>query len=140
MHTSLQASTQVEKDDGALSAPRPAGQAGVSHERPAERPAERSGRRQVAEQGGGLAALDGDVWTRVDASATITSSFRYTEAELTALTDVLYEVGKQYGARVTKQDVARLALNAVLDDYHQRGPGSLLGQLAARRRRSTGGR
>jgi len=92
-----------------------------------------------AAAGASLAGLDGDVWTRVDAAATITSSFRYTEAELTALTDVLYEVGKRYGARVTKQDVARLALNAVLEDYYQRGSQSLLAHLATRRRRRTRG-
>ena len=87
-----------------------------------------------------LAELDGEIWARVDAAATITSSFRYTESELTALTDVLYDVSKQYSARVTKQDVARLALNAVLNDYYQRGPSSLLGRLATRRRRHSGGR
>jgi hypothetical protein len=87
-----------------------------------------------------IGEVGGEFWTRVDAPATITSSFRYTEPELTALTDVLYEIGKQYGVRVTKQDVVRLALNAVLNEYYQQGPSSLLGRLAARRQRHTGGR
>ena len=143
-HTSLLASTTTDDNDGQPgsartgvqpgdrlglqvdAAPLPIGEQGVVEER-------------GAAAGASLAGLDGDVWARVDAAATITSSFRYTEAELTALTDVLYEVGKRYGARVTKQDVARLALNAVLEDYYQRGSRSLLAHLAIRRRRRTGG-
>jgi hypothetical protein len=85
------------------------------------------------------AGIDPDVWTRVDTPATITNSFRYTEAELSTLTDVLYEIGKQHGAKLTKQDVARLGLNVVLDEYRRRGAGSLLGELAARRRQRRGG-
>lgn len=77
-----------------------------------------------------------DVWDSLEEPATITNSFRYTDAELSALTDVLYQIGKQQGAKLSKQEVARLGLNVVLDDYHRRGPASLLGQLAARRRRT----
>ena len=76
------------------------------------------------------------VWDSLEEPATITNSFRYTDAELSALTDVLYQIGKQQGARLSKQEVARLGLNVVLDDYRRRGPASLLGQLAARRRRT----
>jgi hypothetical protein len=79
--------------------------------------------------------LTAEVWASVDTPATITNSFRYTAAELSALVDVLYEITKQYGAKLTKQDVARLGLNVVLDDYRQRGLHSLLGQLAVRRQR-----
>ena len=77
-----------------------------------------------------------DVWDSLEEPATITNSFRYTDAELSALTDVLYQIGKQQGAKLSKQEVARLGLNVVLDDYQRRGPASLLGQLAARRRRT----
>lgn len=77
-----------------------------------------------------------DVWDSLEEPATITNSFRYTDAELSALTDVLYQIGKQQGAKLSKQEVARLGLNVVLDDYRRRGSGSLLGQLAARRRRT----
>ena len=77
-----------------------------------------------------------DVWDSLEEPATITNSFRYTDAELSALTDVLYQIGKQQGAKLSKQEVARLGLNVVLDDYRRRGSGSLLGQLAARRRRA----
>jgi hypothetical protein len=76
------------------------------------------------------------VWDSLEESATITNSFRYTDAELSALTDVLYQIGKQQGAKLSKQEVARLGLNVVLDDYRRRGPESLLGQLAVRRRRT----
>jgi hypothetical protein len=87
----------------------------------------------------GSGEIDPDVWTRVDMPATITNSFRYTEAELSTLTDVLYEIGKQHGAKLTKQDVARLGLNVILDEYRRRGASSLLGKLAARRRQRRGG-
>jgi len=87
----------------------------------------------------GSPEIDPDVWMRVDMPATITNSFRYTEAELSTLTDVLYEIGKQHGAKLTKQDVARLGLNVILDDYRHRGADSLLGKLAARRRQRRGG-
>jgi hypothetical protein len=83
-----------------------------------------------------LREVPDDVWDNLEEPATITNSFRYTDAELSALTDVLYQIGKQQGAKLSKQEVARLGLNVVLDDYQRRGSGSLLGQLAARRRRT----
>ena len=83
-----------------------------------------------------LREVPDDVWDSLEEPATITNSFRYTDAELSALTDVLYQIGKQQGAKLSKQEVARLGLNVVLDDYRRRGSGSLLGQLAARRRRT----
>ena len=83
-----------------------------------------------------LREVPDDVWDSLEEPATITNSFRYTDAELSALTDVLYQIGKQQGAKLSKQEVARLGLNVVLDDYRRRGPASLLGQLAMRRRRT----
>jgi hypothetical protein len=97
------------------------------------------GNTDVAGDAIGSSEIDLDVWTRVDMPATITNSFRYTEAELSTLTDVLYEIGKQHGAKLTKQDVARLGLNVILDEYRCRGANSLLGKLAARRRQRRGG-
>jgi hypothetical protein len=67
--------------------------------------------------------------------ATITNAFRYTEEELGALDDAIHEVTKRYGAKVTKQDLVRLALHAVLFDYRGRGDSSLLGAFASRKRR-----
>lgn len=75
------------------------------------------------------------IWKDVAERATITNAFRYTDQELTALTDALYEVTKRHGVKLTKQDVARLGLNAVLWDYKVRGDASLLGQLVIRRKR-----
>jgi len=139
-HASLQANTDSGDNDGQPGSEPSGGRTGVQADTSTAPLDERAGvGERPAAAGVSLAGLDGDIWTRLDAAATITSSFRYTEAELTALTDVLYEVGKQYGARVTKQDVARLALNAVLEDYYQRGSHSLLAHLATRRRRRTGG-
>jgi hypothetical protein len=75
------------------------------------------------------------IWQRINEPATITNSFRYTEEELSTLTDVLYDIGKRHGAKLSKQDVARLGLNFVLREYQDRGEASLLGQLALRRKR-----
>jgi len=72
----------------------------------------------------------------VSERATVTNAFRYTERELSWLTDAIYEVFKRYGAKLTKQEVARLGLAAVLLDYQERGDASLLAQLAARRKES----
>ncbi len=88
----------------------------------------------VAEAPLATGALDA-VLDYVAEPAAITNSFRYTEQELSSLTDALYEVGKRYGVKLTKQDVARLGLNLVLWDYRTRGEASLLGTLAQRRQR-----
>ena len=76
-----------------------------------------------------------DVWDSLEAPATITNSFRYTDAELSALTDVLYQIGKQQGAKLSKQDVARLGLNVVLDDYRPARAGQPAGPTGRARRR-----
>ncbi len=86
--------------------------------------------------------ISDEVWASLDVQATITNAFRYTDDELSALADALYQISKEQRARVTKQDAARLGLNLVLEDYRRRGPESLLGQLASRRkqpRRASGG-
>lgn len=80
--------------------------------------------------------ISDEVWASVEMPAAVTNSFRYTDDELSALADVLYQISKQQGARISKQDVARLGLNIVLDDYRRRGAASFLGQLAGRRRQS----
>jgi hypothetical protein len=74
------------------------------------------------------------VWNQLLEQGTLGNTFRYTEQELSALTDAVYELGKG-GAKLTKQDVARLGLNAILWDYQERGEESLLAQFAARRKR-----
>ena len=82
-----------------------------------------------------LDAVEGQVADR----ATITNAFRYTEAELTALTDALYALNKRRPVKLSKQDVARLGLNAVLWDYEVHGETSLLAELARRKNRRRGG-
>jgi hypothetical protein len=115
---------------------------------PAVRPGPAARRRADAHTTPGRARAEPDlpaeiapeVWTSLETPATITNSFRYTDEELSALADALYAISKQQKTRLTKQDVARLGLNVVLDDYRRRGPASLLGQLAGRRRpRRAGG-
>jgi hypothetical protein len=79
-----------------------------------------------------------EIWATLDQPATITNSFRYLESELDGMADILYEIGKAQGVKLTKQEVARLGLNVVLDDHRRRGAASLLSQLAARRHRRSG--
>ena len=83
-------------------------------------------------------ALD-RVWRLVAEPATLPNAFRYTDQELTTLADVLYDVGKRHRVKVSKQDIARLGLNAVLQDYQERGDDSLLAELVRRKKRSHGG-
>lgn len=75
------------------------------------------------------------VWDDVTDPATITNSFRYTERELAELADVLYDISKRHGVRLTKQEVARLGLNMVLAEYQACGDASLLGTFAQRKKR-----
>jgi len=74
------------------------------------------------------------IWESISERATITNAFRYTDQELSWLTDALYEINKRHKVRLTKQDIARLGLNAVLWDYRVRGDDSLLGKFAEKRR------
>src|SRR3712207_4483697 len=83
--------------------------------------------------------LPAEVWDLVAEQATITNAFRYTDQDLTTLADVLYDITKRHRVKISKQDVARLGLNAVLQDYQRRGDASLLGELARRKKRPRGG-
>lgn len=74
------------------------------------------------------------MWERLISQATNSNSFRYTTPELDELNDALYQVSKEERVRLTKQDIARLGLNAVLWDYRQRGGDSWLRQFARRKR------
>ena len=79
------------------------------------------------------------IWNDVASQASITNSFRYTTHDLTRLGDILYEVSKRHGVKLTKQDVARLGLNLVLWDFETQGDASLLSQFALRRKRQREG-
>jgi hypothetical protein len=92
----------------------------------------------VSEGAGRPPDLPAEVWDLVAEQATITNAFRYTDHDLTTLADVLYDITKRHRVKISKQDVARLGLNAVLLDYQQRGDASLLGELARRKKRPRG--
>ena len=66
--------------------------------------------------------------------ATVSNTFRFTDRELSSLEDAIYDVSKRFGAKLTKQELVRLGLNAVIADYQERGDASLLGQLATRKK------
>lgn len=78
----------------------------------------------------------GFLWENLVEQATLANTFRYTEQELDWLADALYEITKRHRAKLTKQDIARLGLNAVLWDYRVRGDASLLGEFVRRRQRA----
>lgn len=88
----------------------------------------------------GDGALDpgvlGFLWENMVEQATLANTFRYTEQELDWLADALYEITKRHRAKLTKQDIARLGLNAVLWDYRVRGDASLIGEFVRRRQRA----
>jgi hypothetical protein len=56
-------------------------------------------------------------------------SYRFTRDEIDALRDVVYELEVKRGLRITRNDVVRLGLNWVIDDYRARGKDSLLMQV-----------
>jgi hypothetical protein len=79
------------------------------------------------------------IWPSLAEPATLTNAFRYTEQELTGLNDVAYEVTKAHRVKLSKQDIARLGLNAVLWDYRARGEESLVSQFVRRRKQQRQG-
>ncbi len=56
----------------------------------------------------------------------VAGTFRFTPDELDAVRDVSYELEVKRGLKVTRNDIVRLGLNNVIDDYRQRGDSSLL--------------
>ena len=53
-------------------------------------------------------------------------SYRFTRDEIDALRDIVYELEAKRGLRITRNDVVRLGLNWVIDDYRAHGKDSLL--------------
>lgn len=84
------------------------------------------------------AAVLDSIWRQVAEPATITNSFRYTEREMWSLTEAIFDIAKQHGVKLSKQDIARLGLNYVLRDYQARGGESLLGKFVSRRKHQSG--
>jgi hypothetical protein len=65
-------------------------------------------------------------------------SYRFSRQEIEALRDTVYELEAKRGLRVTRNDVVRLGLEWIIDDYRARGRDSLLTQVMSgpwRRRR-----
>ena len=56
-------------------------------------------------------------------------SYRFTRDEIDALRDVVYELEAKRGLPVTRNDVVRLGLDWLIDDYRARGKESLLMQV-----------
>lgn len=110
-------------------------------EQPLEQPVEAMApaRKQASKNGSAPEALISyaileAIWRDVAEQATVTNSFRYTHDELAQLNDAIYELRKEHGIKITKQDVARLGLNAILTDYQIRGEQSFLSEFVARRK------
>lgn len=75
-----------------------------------------------------------ELWPVLAEPATITNAFRFTNDELERLGDVVYQISKQHSVKVPKQDVVRLALGAMLQEYEREDEESLLGRYVLRRK------
>lgn len=73
-----------------------------------------------------------DVLARIGGQPRVTASFRFTEAELAALDDVVYRSPLRSKVRLAKQEVVRLGLAALLAEYEERGDESILGRYMIR--------
>ena len=60
------------------------------------------------------------------------STFRFRPEELKDLDAVFDQVKQQHGRKVSKNDLPRLALNWLLEDYQRNKEGSVLAQVLAR--------
>lgn len=67
----------------------------------------------------------------LQAKALRTRTFRYTEEELNAIRDIVYELDTLHGRKVDKNDVVRIALNWLVDDFEQRKEASVLVRVLA---------
>jgi len=56
-------------------------------------------------------------------------SYRFAREEIDALRDIVYELEAKRGLRITRNDIIRIGLNWVIDDYRARGKDSLLMQV-----------
>jgi len=71
---------------------------------------------------------------RLDSDAKINAAFRFSAEELDELDDFVRDAKRLHALRVTKQDVVRLALALLMDDYAQNGDKSqLIASVRARK-------
>jgi len=83
------------------------------------------------------AGLSSDtIWRMHAAQPVLATTFRYSSEELALLEDVVHEISKRSGVKLSKQEVARLALDLVLRDYVERGEASIIAELAQRKRQA----
>lgn len=76
-----------------------------------------------------IAALE-----RLAIEAKIGAGFRFSEAELDELDDFVRDAKRLHGLRVKKQDVVRLALALLMEDYREKGESSqLIASMQARK-------
>ena len=75
-----------------------------------------------------------ELWAGLSEPAPMSNAFRFTEGELSRLTDVVYELSKRHSTKLAKQDVVRLALDSLLLDYEREGDASLLGRYVLRKK------
>lgn len=61
------------------------------------------------------------------------NSYRFTPDELDALRDVVYELEVKRGIKITKNDLVRLGLNWVMEDYRSNGKQSVVAQVCGER-------
>jgi hypothetical protein len=79
-----------------------------------------------------------ELWPQLRQSASKMGAFRFAPEELEELHDVVYEVLKGDRVTIEKQEVARLALAALLLEWRREGARSLLGRYVERRKATTG--
>lgn len=57
------------------------------------------------------------------------NTFRYTEEELEAVSDIVYEMEVRWGKKLTRNDVMRAALDLIIEDFRARQQDSFLARL-----------
>ncbi len=75
---------------------------------------------------------------RMDEPGNVPNTFRYAQAELDAIDDLVHEVRRGFKQRIAKQDVARLALNLLITDFVERREGSFLAAYLSQQQRKSG--
>jgi hypothetical protein len=55
--------------------------------------------------------------------------YRFVQDEIDALRDIEYELEVRRAIKVTKNDIVRLSLNYLIEDYRHRGDDSLLVEI-----------
>lgn len=57
------------------------------------------------------------------------NTFRYGQEELDAVRDIVYEMEVRRGVKISRNDVMRLALNYLIEDYRAQGDDSIIVRL-----------